>query len=117
MNEITRIDSNERLSRVVIHKDIAYLSGVTADDAGGDITEQTRQVLQKADRYLARAGSDKSRLLSAQIWLRDIADFDRMNTVWIAWLDGIAPPSRATVESRLALPDLLVEIQFVAALP
>ncbi len=116
MNEITRIDCNDRLSRVVIHKDIAYLSGLTADDGSADIAEQTRQVLRKADRYLELADSDKSKLLRAQIWLRDIADFDAMNAVWKEWLAGVAPPSRATVESRLALPDLLVEIQFTAAL-
>lgn len=116
MNEIVRIDSNDRLSRVVIHNDIAYLSGLTADDGSADITEQTRQVLLKADRYLGLANSDKSKLLRAQIWLRDIADFDAMNVVWKEWLRGVAPPSRATVESRLALPDLLVEIQFTAAL-
>ena len=73
-------------------------------------------MLRKADIYLASANTDKSRLLSAQIWLRDIADFAAMNEVWREWLDGVAPPARATVESRLALPDLLVEIQFVAAL-
>ena len=116
MNDITRIDINDRLSRVVIHKNIAYLSGLTADDGGADIAEQTRQVLRKADSYLEQAKSDKSRLLSAQIWLRDIADFDQMNVIWREWLGGVEPPSRATVESRLALPDLLVEIQFVAAI-
>ena len=116
MTEIKRIDINERLSRVLIHKDIAYLSGLTADDGSADITEQTRQVLRKADRYLAAANTDKSRLLSAQIWLRDISDFDQMNIVWREWLGDVEPPSRATVESRLALPDLLVEIQFVAAI-
>ena len=116
MSDITRIAINERLSRVVIHKDIAYLSGLTADDGKADITEQTRQTLRKADMYLQQAKTDKSRLLSAQIWLRDIADFDQMNVVWREWLGSVEPPSRATVESRLALPDLLVEIQFVAAL-
>lgn len=116
MNEIMRIDINDRLSRVVIHKDIAYLSGLTADDGSAGIAEQTRQVLRKADRYLGLANSDKSRLLSAQIWLRDITDFDQMNVIWKEWLGDVMPPSRATVESRLALPDLLVEIQFTAAL-
>lgn len=117
MSEIVRIESNDRLSRVVIHRDVAYLSGLTADDGSATIAEQTRQVLRKADFYLGAANSGKSRLLSAQIWLRDIADFDAMNSVWREWLDGIAPPARATVESRLALPDLLVEIQFTAACP
>ena len=115
MSQIVRIDSNDRLSRVVVHKDVAYLSGLTADDGGAEIREQTRQVLSKADRYLAAAGTDKSRLLSAQIWLRDIGDFGAMNEVWREWLDGFAPPARATVEGRLALADLLVEIQFIAS--
>lgn len=115
MGDITRIETNDRLSRVVVHAGVAYLSGLTADDASAGIAGQVRQVLGKADRYLSIAGSDRSRLLSAQIWLRDIEDFDEMNVVWKDWLADCDPPSRATVQSRLALPDLLVEIQFVAA--
>ena len=115
MSPIVRFEKSAKYSRVVVHNGIAYLTGLTADDTSKDIGGQTEELLAKADRYLALAGSHKSRLLSAQIWLREMADFDGMNDVWIKWIDPDEPPSRATVESKLALPDLRVEIRFVAA--
>lgn len=117
MNEITRHQSNQRLARVVTHGGVAYLSGVTATDPSGDIADQTRDVLAKIDAHLASVGSDRSRLLSVQIWLRDIeADFAGMNTVWEAWLPPGAAPARATCEARLASAALRVEILVTAAL-
>ncbi|CDM25344.1 RidA family protein [Castellaniella defragrans] len=114
--EIQRMDSNERLSRIVIHNHVAYVAGVTASNAQADVYHQTLDALAKIDTYLAQAGTDKSRLLTAQIWLRDIdRDFAGMNAAWGEWIDGGAVPTRATCEARLARPDLLVEIIVSAA--
>ena len=112
---IERIESGPRFCRVLTHNGIAYLAGMTADDLSGDVIQQTRDTLAKIDRYLGLAGSDKSKLLTAQIWLRDIADFDRMNSVWDHWIDRSAMPVRATVEARLAGEDYRVEIMVTAA--
>ena len=103
MTIITRIDSTERLSRVVIHGDTIYIAGITAG-AKGDIVVQTRDVLRKIDEYLATAGSDKRHLLSVQIWLKDItADFVGMNSVWAEWEPKYALQTRATGEVHLAV--------------
>jgi enamine deaminase RidA (YjgF/YER057c/UK114 family) len=116
MTDITRIESTPRLSRVVVHNGVAYLAGVTAQDRTLDIQGQTRQVLEKIDGLLAQAGIDKTRMLSVQIWLKDIErDFAGMNEVWDAWVPKGAGPARATGESKLAHPDLLVEILVTAA--
>lgn len=116
-SDIQRISSNARLSRIVIHRDVVNVAGVTAADVTADIQGQTRDALAKIDTYLAQAGTDKSRLLTAQIWLKDIArDFDGMNRVWEAWVDASAVPTRATCEAKLARPELLVEIIVSAAL-
>jgi len=114
MAEITRLRSTRRMSRIVIHEDRVYLSGLTADDADADVAGQTRQVLGKIDALLAEAGSDRQHLLQAWVWLADIADFDAMNAVWDDWIDGREPPVRACVEARLARPALKVEIQVTA---
>lgn len=115
MSEIVRRDSNERLSRIVIHGDTVYVAGVTSSAPGG-IAEQTRDVLAKIDGYLARAGTSKMRLLSVQIWLKDIErDFAGMNAVWAEWAPPKALPTRATCEAKLASPELLVEIIVTAA--
>lgn len=111
MNPITRIESNQRLSRAVIHNGTVYLAGMTAGDTSEDIAGQTRQVLAKIDAMLAQAGTDKSRLLSAQIWLKNIqTDFKGMNSVWDAWTAPGCAPARATVEAALASAAILVEI-------
>lgn len=112
---IQRLHTNSRLSRVVIHKDTVYLSGLTADDRSGDVAAQTAQILAKAHSLLTEAGTSRSSLLTAMIWLKDVTQFDAMNEVWEAWIDPAAAPARATVEARLALDDILVEIQFTAA--
>ncbi|KNE27161.1 RidA family protein [Achromobacter spanius] len=114
-NDIVRKDTNQRLSRIVIHGDTVYVAGVTSTAEGG-IVPQTRDVLAKIDGYLAQAGTDKSRLLSVQIWLKDIdRDFAGMNSVWAEWALPDAMPTRATCEAKLAAPELLVEIIVTAA--
>jgi enamine deaminase RidA (YjgF/YER057c/UK114 family) len=114
---LQRLDKTERLSRVVVHKGIAYFSGLTADDKQQDVRGQTAQILAKADGYLERIGSNRAAIISAMIWLRDIDDFDQMNVAWVDWIDKDAPPARATVEAKLGLPEILVEIQFTVAMP
>jgi len=115
MSDIARKESNERLSRVVVHGDTVYVAGVTSSAPGG-IAEQTRDVLAKIERYLEKAQTDKTRLLSAQIWLKDIErDFEGMNAVWAEWLPPRLMPTRATCEAKLASPELLVEIIVTAA--
>ncbi len=111
---ITRHHSNQRMSQIVIHGDTVYLAGQVATDSSADIKAQTGQVLQKIDDLLAEVGSDKSKILSAQIWIANIGHFSQMNEVWDAWVEG-DPPARACIEARLASPDLLVEIGIVAA--
>ena len=116
MTDITRIESTQRLSRLVVHNGVAYMAGVTAPDGKLDIQGQTRQVLERIDGHLAKIGIDKTRMLSVQIWLKDIErDFAGMNEVWDAWVLQGAGPARATGESKLAHPDLLVEILVTAA--
>ena len=101
------------MSQVVIHGDTIYLAGQIGE--GPDMESQTRSMLSEVDRLLASAGSSKSRILSAQIWVADMADVDAMNKVWDAWIDPENPPARACVESKLVLPEFLVEIMVVAA--
>lgn len=113
---IDRIQTSPRMSKIVQYAGLVFLSGQTS---GGteifDINGQTREVLRRIDTLLAKTGSDRSRLLSATIYLRDMADFDSMNAEWEAWIPATATPARATVEARLADPRLLVEISLVAA--
>jgi enamine deaminase RidA (YjgF/YER057c/UK114 family) len=113
---IERFENGSRFCRALRHNGTVYLAGMTADDTSGDVIAQTRDTLAKIDHYLAMAGSHKSRLLTAVIWLRDIADFDRMNGVWDGWIDRSAMPVRATVEARLAGDNYRVEIMVTAAL-
>ncbi|HTN95895.1 MAG TPA: RidA family protein [Nordella sp.] len=112
---IERLENGQRYCRVLKHNGTVYLAGMTADDTTGDTAQQTRDTLAKIDQYLALAGSDKTKLLVAQIWLRDIADFEIMNNVWDKWIDRSAMPVRATVESRLAGDAYRVEIMVTAA--
>jgi enamine deaminase RidA (YjgF/YER057c/UK114 family) len=118
MTDVVRIDGEPRGSRVVIFNRVAYLAGVTAVDRDRDIKGQTSQVLDRIDKYLTKAGTDKSRLLTAQIWLRDIErDFAGMNEVWDEWTEPNASPTRATVQSLMASEPTLIEIVVTAALP
>lgn len=112
---IQRIDVGPRMSQATVHGDTVYLAGIVADQRKGtSVADQTRQVLARIDELLAKAGSDKGKLLKATIWLRDIASFDEMNSVWDAWVVPGETPARACVESRMAAPDILVEIQVTA---
>ena len=111
---ITRLETGDRMSEAVIHGDTIYLAGQVGN-AGEDIASQTRTALAEIDELLVKAGSDKSKILMATIWLADIADFAAMNGVWDQWVDQANPPARATGESRLADPGWKVEIIVVAA--
>ena len=110
-----RLGKNQRMSQVVIHGDSVLLSGQVAKDANADVTGQTQQILYQIDDLLHQAGCSKSDLLSANIWLSDIRQFQLMNAVWDAWVDTDHPPVRACVEARLARVELAVEIQVTAA--
>lgn len=111
---IRRIEPGPRMSQAVVHGDTVYLAGQVGAP-GQSVAAQTRAVLAQIDRLLAEAGTDKSRILSATIWLADIADFAEMNSVWDDWVDPANPPARATGESRLAAPEYRVEIIVIAA--
>lgn len=112
---IRRIHPGPRMSQAVVCNGMVFLAGQVAEDTTQDVTGQTRQVLAAIDRLLAEAGSDKSRLLSAQIFLADMADFAAMNKVWEAWVVPGQTPARATVEAAMASPKYLVEIVITAA--
>jgi enamine deaminase RidA (YjgF/YER057c/UK114 family) len=113
---ITRFEAGPRMSHAVIHGDTVYLAGQFAQEAAGkSVTEQTRDILGIIDRLLAEAGSDKSKLLWAQIYLTDIATFNEMNKVWESWVSPGNTPARATVEAKLAAPQYNVEIMVIAA--
>ena len=102
------------ISKAVVRGDTVYLCGVTSDPVG-DVESQTRQVLERIDRLLAAAGTEKSRILTAQVWLADMALFERHNAAWNAWVDREHPPARACVQAALFRPELLVEIMVTAA--
>jgi enamine deaminase RidA (YjgF/YER057c/UK114 family) len=112
---IQRFQAGLRMSQAVVHGDTVYLAGQVADTPVPSVAEQTQQVLAKIDRLLKEAGTDKSKLLSANIWLADISRFQEMNQVWDAWVSPGNAPARATVQSTLARPGNLVEIMVVAA--
>lgn len=116
MSQITRIETGPRMSQAVIHNGIAYLAGQVGKPEH-DVAGQTRDVLAEVDRLLALAGTDKTRLLTAQIWLADIADFAAMNAVWDGWVPQGHTPARWTGEAKLAAPVYRVEIIVTAALP
>lgn len=115
MSDITRIEPGPRMSQAVIHNGVVYLAGQVGAP-GASVAEQTRAVLASVDRLLAAAGTDKTRLLTAQIWLSDMAGFAEMNTAWEAWVSAGNTPARWTGEARLATPDYKVEIIVTAAL-
>jgi enamine deaminase RidA (YjgF/YER057c/UK114 family) len=111
---ITRIDSGPRMSQAVIHNGMVYLAGQVA--AGANVREQTAAILAQIDSLLARAGSSKANVLTANIWLADISTFAEMNAVWDGWVSPGNAPARATVEARLAAPEYKVEIAVTAAI-
>ena len=113
---IQRIEVGTRMSRAVVNGNTVYLAGIVADKAKGkSVTEQTKDILGQIDGFLAKAGTDKSNLLTANIWITDMANFAEMNAVWDAWVSPGNTPARATVEAGLASPDYKVEIMVVAA--
>lgn len=112
---VQRFDTGARLSEMVVHNGTAYLAGQVAADGSQDMRGQTQQVLAAIDALLARAGSDKGKILMAQIFVTDLAEFPAMNEVWEAWLPKGAAPSRATVQAKLARPEWKVEIVVTAA--
>ena len=114
---IERYEVGPRMSQAVVHRGVAYLAGIVADDLVPSVTEQTRQILAKIDRLLATVGSDKTKLLKANIWIADMRQFDEMNVAWDAWVVKGSTPARATVEARMAGPAYLVEIMVEAAVP
>ena len=113
---VQRFDVGTRLSEMAVHNGVCYLAGQVAADGSQDITGQTRQVLSAIDALLARVGSDKSRLLMVQIFIKDLADFPAMNAAWEAWLPAGHAPPRATVKADLAKPEWRVEMVVTAAL-
>lgn len=115
---VKRIESGPRMSQAVIHGKTVYLAGQVASGAKGkSVVAQTEDVLKSIDRLLKAAGTDKTRLIAANIWLADIATFADMNSVWDAWVAPGNTPARATVEAKLAGPEYAVEIMVTAALP
>ena len=114
---IKRINAGARMSSAVVHGDTVYLAGLTADDAKADVKGQTKQILDKVDKFLAEAGTDKSSLLSITCILADIKDAPAMNRAWDAWLDKSNKPARMTIQAPLVDPSWKVEITGVALAP
>ena len=112
---IQRYETGPRMSEAVVHGGVVYLAGQVPEDGTLDIGGQTAQVLDAIDALLAQAGSDKTRILRAQIFLADVADFPGMNAVWDRWVPAGHTPARATVEARLARPEWKIEIVITAA--
>ena len=113
---IQRFETGPRMSQAVVHGDTVYLAGVVAKTTAGEsVTKQTQEVLSIIDGHLAKAGSDKSKPLSATIYLPDMKNFAEMNAVWDGWVSAGNTPARATVEAKLAAPQYGVEIMVVAA--
>jgi enamine deaminase RidA (YjgF/YER057c/UK114 family) len=113
---IQRFETGSRLSKIVIHGDTVYLAGLTADKtAGQSVGAQTQEILTAIDGLLAKAGTDKSKLVQATIWLQDIRTVDEMNKVWDVWMPQGCAPARACIEARLQSPAKMVEIRVTAA--
>ncbi len=113
---IQRFETGPRMSQVVVHGNTVYLAGVVANKSAGEsVAKQTQEILSIIDGHLAKAGSDKSKLLSANIYITDMKNFAEMNAAWDAWVSPGNTPARATVEAKLAAPQYHVEIMVVAA--
>jgi enamine deaminase RidA (YjgF/YER057c/UK114 family) len=115
MTDILRIDQNARRSRAVVHAGTVWLAGHVADDKTADFAEQMRQTLANIDESLERAGTDKSRLLAVQIWLRSMEDYEAMNAIWQEWVAPGQMPARTCCQAWLADPQLRVEVTVTAA--
>jgi enamine deaminase RidA (YjgF/YER057c/UK114 family) len=112
---IKRHHPGASLSRLVEFGNLVFVAGTTADDKAASCKGQTEQILNKIERFLTEAGSDKSRILWCNVWVSDIREKDQMDAAWQAWVDSQNKPARATVESRLATPDTRVEIMMICA--
>ena len=112
---ITRHNPSKMYSAAVEYNSTVYVAGQVADDTSQDVRGQTAQILAKIDAILARAGTSKSKLLSANVWLSDMRGYDQMNDSWLAWVDKDNLPARATVEAKLARPSMLVEVAVICA--
>jgi enamine deaminase RidA (YjgF/YER057c/UK114 family) len=113
---IKRISTGPRMSQAVVHGDTVYLAGQVATRLiGGSVTEQTGEILSKIDELLAEAGTDKTRLLQASVFMADLAYFQEMNAVWESWVSPGETPARTTIEAKLARPEYAVEIAVIAA--
>jgi enamine deaminase RidA (YjgF/YER057c/UK114 family) len=113
---IQRFEAGPRMSQVVVHGDTVYLAGVVAKTAAGEsVAKQTQEILSIIDGHLAKAGSDKSKLLTATIYITDMKNFAEMNAVWDGWVSAGNTPARATVEAKLAASQYSVEIMVIAA--
>ena len=113
--QIKRYDAGKRMSQAVVYGGFAFLAGQVADDTSQDVKGQTAQILAKIDALLAKLGSDKTKILSASIWLASHASYNDVNEVWDAWVPEGEAPARACVESKLAFPQYTVEIGVIAA--
>lgn len=113
---IQKFDSDETLSEIAIYNGVVYLAGQVPDDDNLDITGQAKQVFANIDKALTKAGTDKTKLLTAQVFIKELSDFDGFNTAWQAWVADITPPTRATVQANLVNPNWLIEIVVTAAL-
>lgn len=113
--QIKRYDTNQRMSQAVVHNGFAFLAGQVADDTSQDVKGQATQILAKIDALLSKLGSDKTRVLSATIWLASSSSYNDVNEVWDAWVPTGEAPARACVESKLAFPQYTVEIGVIAA--
>ena len=113
---IQRHEVGARMSKAVVHGNTVYLAGIVANEPKGkSVTEQTKDILSQIDGLLAKAGTDKTKLLTTNIWITDMANFAEMNSVWDTWVVPGNTPARATVEAKLATPDYKVEIMVIAA--
>ena len=113
---ICQIKVGPRMSQAVVHGNTVYLAGQVAASPGPTVADQAKQILAQIDQLLSEAGTDKSKLLTATIWLADIRSFDEMNSVWDPWVPAGNTPARATVEAKLAGPKYLIEIAVTAAI-
>lgn len=114
-NEIQKINSTPVMSAVTVFNQVVYLSGQVPKNTDLDVAGQTREILSTIEELLALANTDKTRLLSVQIYLKNLADFATFNTIWIDWMEGCVAPSRATIQADLVNPDWLIEIAVTAA--
>lgn len=114
-SDIQKINTNEVMSAVTVFNKVVYLSGQVPKNTEQDVAGQTREILATIDELLALANTDKSRLLSAQLYLKNLSDFSIVNAIWVDWLKGCVAPSRATIQADLVNPDWLIEIAVTAA--